>query len=192
MLQQPTSAPLPSLADWLTRFWDVIIAPPTIWLAPSHPWPMLQKDLTGHPWRRSTPLSVNAPSPTVLMRQSTINFYRQPLTPDLHLQVKEFRLCLQYWLGLRMSNEGVTCPVCQMGEYVSIQTLVRRRPSVEDGTTFSQSPACGREVERTRALDRVSGAYICEKEKHNKVKSFPKMCLPRNEKQVVPCSLGSR
>ena len=32
----------------------------------------------------------------------------------LHLQDKEFRLCLQYWLGLRMSNEGVICPVCQV------------------------------------------------------------------------------
>ena len=31
----------------------------------------------------------------------------------LHLQDKEFRLCLSYWLGLRMSEEGVTCPICQ-------------------------------------------------------------------------------
>ena len=61
---------------------NVIIPPPTIWLAPSHPWPMLQNAQTGHPWRRSTPPSVSAPSPTVLMRQSTINFYQQPLTPD--------------------------------------------------------------------------------------------------------------
>ena len=30
-----------------------------------------------------------------------------------HLQDKEFRLCLQYWLGLRMSEDGATCPVCQ-------------------------------------------------------------------------------
>ena len=34
-------------------------------------------------------------------------------TLGLHLQDKEFRLCLHYWLGLRISNEGVTCPVCQ-------------------------------------------------------------------------------
>ena len=31
----------------------------------------------------------------------------------LHLQDKEFRLCLSYWLGLMMSEEGVTCPICQ-------------------------------------------------------------------------------
>ena len=31
----------------------------------------------------------------------------------LHLHDKEFRLCLQYWLGLRMSEEGATCPICQ-------------------------------------------------------------------------------
>ena len=34
-------------------------------------------------------------------------------TLGLHLQDKEFRLCLQYWLGLRMSEDGATCPVCQ-------------------------------------------------------------------------------
>lgn len=31
----------------------------------------------------------------------------------LHLHDKEFRLCLQYWLGLRMAEDGTTCPVCQ-------------------------------------------------------------------------------
>ncbi len=31
----------------------------------------------------------------------------------LHLQDKEFRCCLQYWLGLRMTEEGATCPICQ-------------------------------------------------------------------------------
>ncbi len=31
----------------------------------------------------------------------------------LHLQDLEFRLCLQYWLGLRMVEEGAPCPVCQ-------------------------------------------------------------------------------
>ena len=30
----------------------------------------------------------------------------------LHLQDKEFRLCLQYWLGLRMGEEGARCPIC--------------------------------------------------------------------------------
>ena len=35
-------------------------------------------------------------------------------TLGLHLQDKEFRLCLHCWLGLRMSNEGVTCPVFQV------------------------------------------------------------------------------
>ena len=31
----------------------------------------------------------------------------------LHLQDWEFRLCLQYWLGLRMVEDGIRCPVCQ-------------------------------------------------------------------------------
>ena len=31
----------------------------------------------------------------------------------LHLHDLEFRLCLQYWLGLRMVEEGAVCPVCQ-------------------------------------------------------------------------------
>ena len=31
----------------------------------------------------------------------------------LHLQDWEFRLCLQYWLGLRMLEEGARCPICQ-------------------------------------------------------------------------------
>ena len=30
-----------------------------------------------------------------------------------HLHDLEFRLCLQYWLGLRMVEEGTRCPVCQ-------------------------------------------------------------------------------
>ena len=30
----------------------------------------------------------------------------------LHLQDREFRLCLQYWLGLRMSEEGARCRIC--------------------------------------------------------------------------------
>ena len=31
----------------------------------------------------------------------------------LHLQDKEFRLCLGYWLGLRMFEDGSTCSICQ-------------------------------------------------------------------------------
>ena len=34
-------------------------------------------------------------------------------TVGLHLQDKEFRLCLQYWLGLRMFEDGALCPICQ-------------------------------------------------------------------------------
>ena len=33
-------------------------------------------------------------------------------TLGLHLQDQEFRLCLQYWLGLRMVEEGARCPIC--------------------------------------------------------------------------------
>ena len=31
----------------------------------------------------------------------------------LHLHDWKFRLCLQYWLGLCMAEEGIRCPVCQ-------------------------------------------------------------------------------
>ena len=31
----------------------------------------------------------------------------------LHLLDREFRLCLQYWLGLRMFGEGARCSICQ-------------------------------------------------------------------------------
>ena len=30
----------------------------------------------------------------------------------LHLQDREFRFCLQYWLGLQMFEDDMTCPVC--------------------------------------------------------------------------------
>ena len=30
----------------------------------------------------------------------------------LHLLDREFRFCLQYWLGLQMFEEGLRCPVC--------------------------------------------------------------------------------
>ena len=33
-------------------------------------------------------------------------------TPGLHLHDQEFRLCLQYWLGLPMVGEGFHCPIC--------------------------------------------------------------------------------
>ena len=33
----------------------------------------------------------------------------------LHLHDWEFRLCLQYWLGLQMVEEGTRCPVCLHG-----------------------------------------------------------------------------
>ena len=32
----------------------------------------------------------------------------------LHLHDWEFRLCLQYWIGVRMIEEGSKCPVCQV------------------------------------------------------------------------------
>ena len=32
----------------------------------------------------------------------------------LHLHDWEFRLCLQYWLGLQMVEEGARCPICQV------------------------------------------------------------------------------
>ena len=31
----------------------------------------------------------------------------------LHLHDWEFRLCLQYWLGLQLVEEGTACPICQ-------------------------------------------------------------------------------
>jgi len=33
----------------------------------------------------------------------------------LHFQDREFRLCLQYWLGVRMYEEGSRCPICLAG-----------------------------------------------------------------------------
>ena len=32
----------------------------------------------------------------------------------LHLRDQEFRLCLQYWLGLTISAGGTLCPICQV------------------------------------------------------------------------------
>ena len=34
-------------------------------------------------------------------------------TLGLHLPDREFRLCLDYWLGLQMTKEGALCPICQ-------------------------------------------------------------------------------
>ena len=31
----------------------------------------------------------------------------------VHIQDCDFRLCLQYWMGVQMCQEGSTCPVCQ-------------------------------------------------------------------------------
>ena len=35
-------------------------------------------------------------------------------TLGLHLRDQEFRLCLQYWLGLTISAGGTLCPICQV------------------------------------------------------------------------------
>ena len=34
-------------------------------------------------------------------------------TLGLHLQDREFRLYVKYWLGMRMHEENIRCPVCQ-------------------------------------------------------------------------------
>ena len=34
----------------------------------------------------------------------------------LHLQDREFRLCLGYWLGLRLMNHATPCPCCSTGK----------------------------------------------------------------------------
>ena len=57
-------------------------------------------------WKRGQPAALDV---TVIstMQQQTL------LGVGLHFQDKEFRLCLQYWLGLRMGEEGAACPVCR-------------------------------------------------------------------------------
>ena len=34
----------------------------------------------------------------------------------LHLQDREFRLCLGYWLGLRLMDHATPCPCCSSGK----------------------------------------------------------------------------
>ena len=99
-------------------------------------WPGRPPDQTGYPLRISMcrPLSIACHVP--LMRHlSTLCWPRHP-TPvskplpshrpfdmqgivvpssalGLHLHDREFRFCLQYWLGLRMFEDNRRCPVCQ-------------------------------------------------------------------------------
>ena len=64
---------------------------------------------------------INGASRSSLLIESTDlflqNYYRLNVVPSpalgLHLQDKEFRLCLGYWLGLRMFAEGSICSICQ-------------------------------------------------------------------------------
>ena len=139
MPQQPTSAPLPSFADW-----DKILGcnyRPSKHLASSisfladaaerPDWTSLE-EIDTH--LRQRPLSycideavynqLLSAAPDTRSRALVLST-SLPHAGDwlnvvpssmlgLHLQDKEFRLCLQYWLGLRMSNEGVTCSVCQV------------------------------------------------------------------------------
>ena len=65
----------------------------------------------------------------------------------LHLQDREFRLCLQYWLGLRMSEEGARCRIChavadpfgdhQVGCGGNGDRIHRHRPAALDVTVIS-------------------------------------------------------
>ena len=81
-INQPQTFLRALLVDWLTRFWDVIITPPyrlassissLADAAETPDWTSLEEI--------DTPLRQH-PLPTVLMRQSKINFYLLPLTPN--------------------------------------------------------------------------------------------------------------
>ena len=125
----PRAIPYPGRVPYII----IILLLLLIIIAPSHPWPMMQKDLSGHPWRRSTPLSLRQrPCPLSYCIDEAV--YNQLLSaaPDtrsralvlstslphardwlnvvptsmlgLHLQDREFRLCLHYWLGCQMKE----------------------------------------------------------------------------------------
>ena len=59
------------------------------------------------------------PGGKICKTSSCAHFYAyvHQLTPSLqtfglHIPHSEFRLCLQYWLGLQMFEEGFPCPIC--------------------------------------------------------------------------------
>ena len=67
-----------------------------------------QQLLDSAPDTRSRALALSSALPQAGAWLNTI----PSTTLGLHLQDKEFRLCLQYWLGLRMSEDGALCPTC--------------------------------------------------------------------------------
>ena len=138
MPQQPTLNLWFRPEPWSPGFWGAPQPPPLTWTALSQHWLTPPSDLIGAPSRRLMFLADNITSPAVLMTA-----YQQLLdnatdtrskalalssalpqagawlnaipstTLGLHLQDKEFRLCLQYWLWLRMFDDGALCPICQ-------------------------------------------------------------------------------
>ena len=71
-------------------------------------------------------------------------------TLGLHLHDHEFRLCLQYWLGLPMVEEGSHCPICihavdQFGDHQvgcgGNGDRIHRHDSVRDALFFAAQTA---------------------------------------------------
>ena len=126
----------------ILQIWAILLSHPSTSLPPLMTWLMPLLDQSGSPSRTSTFLSSNDASPMPLMRLHLQLCWLMLLTlaPDsrsralafssairhardwlnvvpssalgFHLQDWEFHPCVQYWLGLQMSVEGSSCPVC--------------------------------------------------------------------------------
>ena len=103
---------------------------------PSQTWLRLPGNHTGAPWKRCMSPFSNGPSPTLSTWPTLTPSSLEHGTPDpalstaiphagdwlnvvpsralgLHLQDWEFRVSLQYWLGLQMADELTPCSMCR-------------------------------------------------------------------------------
>ena len=138
MLQQLSSALWSSLTISLARFSVAPLMTPPIYPLPWLIWLRLLQNLSGSPsmtWifhsSRSVSHSIDQANYDHLITSAQDTRSKAlalstaiPHAGDwlsvvpsqalgLHLQDWEFRLCLQYWLGLQMVSEGTSCPICQ-------------------------------------------------------------------------------
>ena len=94
-------------------------------------------------------LLASAPNtrPCPLIGHSTCRRLAKCSALGLHLHDREFRFCLQYWLGLRMFNDNRRCPVCQdpLGDHQlgcgGNSDRILRHNSLRDAVSAAQSAA---------------------------------------------------
>ena len=180
MPRLPSLAPWPSLAPSSSGSCVMSRLHPYTEPRPSQTWLRPPGNHTGAPWKRCMSPFGNGPSPTLSTRPTLTPSSLEHGTPDpalstaiphagdwlnvvpsralgLHLQDWEFRVSLQYWLGLQMANEVTRVP-CAVQLVILMETTrsvgVMGTRFIHQRRSILSSPvSCASAPERSAGLD---------------------------------------